>query len=112
MKDRVNFSIKTGKAINNLLDRFIKIIQSTHGNFSRFQFHDTRATYGMNFVRYYIRKGISPDAIVEQLRIRMGHNNIQTTYGYLSYDKENELISALDDAYNAYLFALSPGAAD
>jgi hypothetical protein len=41
----------------------------------------------------------------------MGHNNIQTTYGYLSYDKENELIRDLDDAYNAYLFALSSSAA-
>lgn len=112
MKDRVNFSIKTGKAVNNLLGRFIKRIQLKNENFSKFQFHDTRATYGMNFVRYYINNGISPDAIVEQLRIRMGHNNIQTTYGYLSYDKENELISALDDAYSAYLFALSPGAGE
>jgi Trp operon repressor len=112
MKDRVNFSIKTGKAVNNLLGRLIKSIQLKHEDFSKFQFHDTRATYGMNFVRYYLSKGISPDAIVEQLRIRMGHNNIQTTYGYLSYDKENELISALDDAYDAYLFALSPGAAE
>jgi len=112
MKDRVNFSIKTGKAVNNLLGRLIKSIKLKHAGFSKFQFHDTRATYGMNFVRYYISKGYSPDAIVEQLRIRMGHNNIQTTYGYLSYDKENELISALDDAYDAYLFALSPGSAE
>ena len=107
-RDRVDFTLSEGRSLNNLVARLIKKIRLDYPEFRSFRFHDTRSTYGMNFVRHFIREGKSPDFVVDQLRIRMGHSNIQTTYSYLNFDHLNEQIEQLEDAYMAFLSALTP----
>lgn len=89
-RDRVSFTIQTGNAVRNHLNRLIRDIKVYHPNFNAFSFHDLRATYGMNFVKDADASGAGD--IREELKHRMGHSNFETTQRYLKYDENNEMI--------------------
>ena len=102
-RDRVDFVPSKGRALNNLVSRLIKKIRENHPDFRQFRFHDTRATYGMNFVRHFVGSGMPPNVVVEQLRIRMAHANLETTFQYLNFDEEYEQAQTVEDNYYGYL---------
>lgn len=107
-RDRVDFPIAVGQAMNGLMSRLRKKINAEHPDFKSFRFHDLRATYGMNFIRSWIEAGNNPNVGVGLLQVRMGHNSIQTTYQYLSYAAEVEEITRLEDAHYKILNGRSP----
>ena len=103
VRERSNAKRKTGKAVDSLIHRFRKFIEIEHPDFRHFKFHDFRATYGINFMRDAINGGKSATQAVEELRIRMSHNSVQTTYEYLDYTADIGLITKLEDGYYSVL---------
>ncbi|UUA72098.1 tyrosine-type recombinase/integrase [Cellvibrio sp. QJXJ] len=91
-KERVSFPIHQGNAVRNYLSRLIRDIRLKHPDFNSFQFHDFRATYGMNFVRDSEASGAKD--VRDELKARMGHSSFNTTQSYLNYDVNSELIRA------------------
>lgn len=89
-RDRVTFTIQSGNAVRNYLNRLIRDIRINHPDFNAFGFHDLRATYGMNFVRDADSSGAKD--IREELKQRMGHSNFNTTQRYLNFDDDNEMV--------------------
>ena len=108
LQDRVDFPISEGQEINTLMKRLKDFISAKHPDFRDFKFHDLRATYGMNFMRNWINAGKNPNIGVGQLRVRLGHSSIQTTYQYLNYASEVEEITKLEDDHYAILNGDSP----
>tara|TARA_R110001583_G_scaffold74100_7_gene205518 strand:- start:27781 stop:29286 length:1506 start_codon:yes stop_codon:yes gene_type:complete len=90
-RDRVEFTIQNGNSIRNYITRLIRQIRLTDPNFKKFRFHDLRASFGMNFVRDADAHGIKD--IRDQLKVRMGHSNFNTTKMYLEYDSDNERVT-------------------
>lgn len=103
LKERIDFPISDGQAITNYVQRLIKQIRLNYPNFNHFRFHDLRATFGMNFVRQSLRTGIPPDEILQLLKVRMGHSNIQTTLGYLNYDNTTNQLDELSTIHFNWL---------
>ena len=91
-RDRVSFSIQTGNALRNYLNRLIRDIQANNPDFNAFRYHDLRATFGMNFIRDADASGTKD--IRNELKARMGHSSFNTTQDYLNYDKNNEMVKS------------------
>lgn len=91
-KDRVSFPLQQGNAVRNYLCRLIRDIRLKHPDFNSIQFHDFRATYGMNFVRDADASGAKD--IRDELKARMGHSSFNTTQSYLNYDENSENVRA------------------
>jgi len=108
LRDRVDFPIADGQAVNNLMGRLKTYIHDKHPDFRNFRFHDFRATYGMNFLRSWINAGKKPNVGVGELKGRMGHSSVQTTYQYLNYAAEVEGITEMEDAHYEILNGRSP----
>lgn len=72
-----------------------------------YQFHDLRATYGMNLtdeqLEYVARGEISLHQAREFVRVRMCHESSATTDLYLQYRQNLEHIRQVTSAYNDHL---------
>jgi integrase len=108
LRDRVDFPIANGQAVNNLMRRSKKAIHANNPDFPPFKFHDLRATYGMNFIRDWINAGKNVNVGVGELKTRLSHNSVHTTYQYLNYASEVEGITKLEDAHYDILNGKSP----
>lgn len=101
--NRIDFPVVRGRALNNLTKRLADKIRQKHPSFKDFRFHDTRATYGMNFVRHFIDAGHPPSKVVSDLSARMGHADTSTTHAYLSFDSNKDRVDTTEDSYAAWL---------
>lgn len=76
-----------------------------------FQFHDLRASYGMNWVDgiqpKIDRKEISYSQAVDILREKMWHSNSRTTELYLKYRSKQNIIADANEAHFAHLEKLA-----
>ncbi|KZZ48660.1 hypothetical protein A3759_27605, partial [Thalassolituus sp. HI0120] len=50
LKERVNFTPKTGQAIRTKVNELIKVLRENNVEFRSFRFHDLRASFAMNFL--------------------------------------------------------------
>lgn len=108
LRDRMDFPIANGQAVNNLMARLKASIYAKHPEFRNWKFHDLRATYGMNFIREWLEAGKNVNVGVGELRVRMGHRSIQTTFQYLNYGSEVEGMTELEDLHFDSLNGRSP----
>ncbi|MGP4846194.1 hypothetical protein ACTXGQ_18850 [Marinobacter sp. 1Y8] len=108
LRDRVDFPTANGQAVNNLMRRFKKAIYADNPDFPAFKFHDLRATYGMNFMRDWINAKKNVNVGVGELKRRLSHSSVFTTYQYLNYAAEVEGITKLEDAHYDILNGKSP----
>lgn len=99
LKNMGDFPIVNGQAITNFVNRLNQVILSQHPNFIAFRFHDLRATYGMNYVRDSLNAGVKPSLVLNMLKARMGHSNINTTMIYLNFDDFSAQIDTLSLAH-------------
>lgn len=81
---------KNGQAVRQfMMERVIPWIQKNHDKTFRYQFHDLRATFGMNLTASQlalVQQGtISLHDAREFVRTRMGHDSGATTDRYLKY---------------------------
>jgi integrase len=94
--------VHDGATVRVFLSGLIAKIKVDHPNFTRFRFHDLRATYGMNLLEKILAKlGEKQTAMAALVEVQqcMGHSNIQTTMRYLNYrGRFNERV-AVQDAF-------------
>ncbi len=106
---------KTGQAVRQFItDKVIPLIRSKFNapNFS-YQFHDTRATYGMNLTDCQLERVNMGEITLHQARefvkARMGHQSPATTDKYLQYRSNHQLASNINIKYDEHLRKLTEG---
>jgi integrase len=104
---------KVGQGVRQYIrEKINPFIQAKYGvpNF-HFQFHDTRATYGMNLVDEKLKlvemKQASLKEVMEFVQTRMGHESISTTERYLTYRSRLKMVRAAQDGWEAHLEKLA-----
>lgn len=98
-----DFKVKSGQSLRNELNRFIERIQKQYSNFTRFTFHDLRATSGMNIVRSMREKSYPDSKIFDRVRQHLNHRNIQTTELYLNFDDEITEFFEIQDSFGSFI---------
>ncbi|WP_111811622.1 tyrosine-type recombinase/integrase [Acinetobacter soli] len=102
--DRPQLTIRRGEAVRKSLEELITIIRKNHEDYTPFTFHDLRATFGMNFLKYLLDNGVSKDKCFLFLKEAMGHSNIETTLSYLNYQDVMEQFSSAQEKLEFDLF--------
>lgn len=102
-----------GGAIRGFISDSIKPVLTQFGTPLNFKFHDLRATFGMNLVRFsrpLLDAGqTSYLAVLDLVRRRMSHVSIDTTEQYLKFDEKKELVLAAQDGFEEYLSQILGG---
>lgn len=104
---------KTGQGVRQFItERVIPFIRNKHNITTfRYQFHDTRATFGMNLTDAQLElvsKGeMTLHEAREFVRNRMGHESSETTDRYLQYRKNLKFVRATNAAYDNHLRKLA-----
>ncbi|WP_085920460.1 tyrosine-type recombinase/integrase [Halomonas sp. CSM-2] len=80
-----DFIQNKGDTVRMNLKKFRQNLAKTHPELRYFKFHDLRATFGMNLVRKLNNKGYTSAQILNEVKTRMGHSNIETTQTYLDF---------------------------
>lgn len=104
---------KTGQGVRQfIVERVIPSIRQSHGakNF-RYQFHDLRATAGMNWTDHQLKlvdQGkITLHQAREFVRVRMGHQSSATTDRYLQYRGHLAQLRATIETHESHLRKLA-----
>ncbi len=109
LKRRLVKSTKQGQALRAYIKSQVIPLASTKlgDRGFHYKFHDLRASFGMNYVDFWIGKsGTDPKArekCLKQLSALMWHSNIETTLGYLNYRDNIRVFEAADDGWHNYL---------
>lgn len=77
-----------------------------------FKFHDLRATYGVNYVEARRNKDgkiFDESRVISNLRERMGHSDIKTTYLYLRYTEDIKTMNEIEDEFQNELMIKCKG---
>lgn len=100
---------KSGQGVRQFIyERVIPLIQTISGDPTfKYQFHDTRASYGMNLTDFQLELVKRGDLTLHQARefvkSRMGHDSSATTDRYLNYRKNLQIASSINAEYSAHL---------
>lgn len=110
--DKKTRYIPSGQAVRQYIsEKIIPFIRSKYNspNF-KYQFHDTRATFGMNLTDFQlslVAKGdINLHSAREFVKARMCHESSQTTDKYLQYRNNIELARNINADYEDHLHKL------
>lgn len=100
---------KTGQGVRQFIyEKVIPFIRNNNGEpgFS-YQFHDTRASYGMNLTDFQLDRVKQGDITLHQARefvkSRMGHESSATTDRYLNYRQNLQIASSINSEYSIHL---------
>ncbi|NNH39581.1 tyrosine-type recombinase/integrase [Acinetobacter terrae] len=102
--NREQLSIRRGEGVRKNLDELLKKILEHKKDFPLFSFHDLRATFGMNYLRFMINTNLNKDQCFLRLKEVMGHSNVETTLSYLDYQDMTNEFSDAQDQLEANLF--------
>ncbi len=100
---------KTGQGVRQFIkERTIPFIREKYrAPGFRYQFHDTRATFGMNLVDEKLKlveeNKTSLKEVMNFVQIRMGHSSLSTTERYLTYRSRVNMVRAAQDGWEAQL---------
>lgn len=104
---------KLGQGVRQYIrDHVLPFIREKHGvSAFHYQFHDTRATFGMNLVDAKLtlveQKKATLKDVMEFVRVRMGHTSIATTERYLTYRSRLKMVRAVQDDWESRLEKLA-----
>jgi hypothetical protein len=103
---------KVGQAVRQFItERVLPHIRERHGASFHYQFHDLRATFGMNLTDQQLELVASRKITLHQARefvkTRMGHASAATTDLYLQYRESLEQVQQAGAGYEKHLKALS-----
>lgn len=104
---------KSGQAVRQFIkDRLVPCIRTTYSVTAfHFQFHDLRATFGMNLTDWQLELVASGKTTLHQARefvkARMGHNSAATTDRYLQYRQNLQFIRTARGDYENRLIELA-----
>lgn len=98
---------KKGQPVRQFMrDYVLPMVQKQHPEF-RYQFHDTRASYGMNLTDQQLlavaRGESSLHEAREFVKTRMGHESSATTDRYLRYRGRLKLVRKVNSGYDQHL---------
>ena len=103
---------KNGQAVRQFItERIIPILRLKTGdpNF-HYQFHDTRASYGMNLTDCQLAQvnlgEVSLHQAREFVKARMSHESTTTTDRYLQYRSNLKIVSSINSMYHEHLIKL------
>lgn len=105
---------KTGQGVRQFItDRVIPFIREKNNSNFRYQFHDTRASYGMNLTDHQLERVSKGDITLHQARefvkARMCHESSATTDRYLQYRHNLNIGSNINKKYDEHLQKLIDG---
>lgn len=99
---------KCGQGVRQYMtDYIIPFIRKKYDSRFHYQFHDTRATYGMNLVdtRFILieKKESTLKEVLDFVQARMGHASPATTERYLNYRSRLKMVHAVQDGWESKL---------
>lgn len=99
---------KRGQAIRQLITDYIKpIVRKAHAPQFHYQFHDLRATYGMNLTDEQLKKVARGEITLHEARefvkSCMGHASASTTDLYLEYRGKLEFTRSVNNGWGDHL---------
>jgi len=99
---------KTGQAVGQFIrERVLPYIREHYAANFAFQFHDTRATFGMNLtddrLALVAQGGITLHEAREFVKSRMGHSSAAVTDRYLNYRRNLHLTRQVNSDYDSHL---------
>lgn len=103
---------KGGQGVRQYMtDYIIPFIQKKHDPAFHYQFHDTRATFGMNLVDDRLRlveaKQLTLKEVIAYVQTRMGHASSATTERYISFRSRLKIVQAVQDGWEARLQSMA-----
>ncbi|CAD5202150.1 tyrosine-type recombinase/integrase [Pseudomonas sp. FEN] len=107
MKNRA----ESGSAIRQFKRQLEKIIAQT-GNAFKFQFHDLRATFGMNLLEDHMKNSkseLKELEALEMVRSRLNHSSLEVTRRYLNFRKTQGRVSQAQSGFEAHLRTIIDG---
>lgn len=116
LNSQLRRSAPSGRSLRKFIEeRVIPLVQQTIPKF-RYQFHDLRATFGMNWVDYQMQQA-GPEGFDkrylwarDQLRKLMWHKNALTTDKYLKYREHMHHLEQAQQGWSHHLAQLIRGA--
>ena len=104
-----NFSAEAGSALRQFKKKILEKLKEMGASFT-YQFHDLRATFGMNLLEDFIRQlnggKMNQIQLLDKLRLRLNHKDIHTTMGYLRYREDHPLIAQAQSDFETHLEGL------
>lgn len=108
--------VKSGQGVRQFItERVIPFIREKHSNPKfKYQFHDTRATAGMNWTDHQLKLVEQGKATLHEARefvkTRMGHESSATTDRYLQYRQNLKIVRWAGTEYESHLKVLMDSA--
>lgn len=104
--ERREFIPRSGGSVDKLLKNLVGKMVENEPDINAFRFHDLRATFGMNLVRYLSSSGMSGVQLLVSVRDRMGHRDLSVTQRYLDFDEMINDMSVVTESYECNLFGI------
>lgn len=103
-------SHEKGSAVRKFIRDTLTPQLKADGHHFTFNFHDLRASFGMNLVderRELLTQGkIGYLELIDYVAKRLHHSNRQTTMSYLDYRRVNEMVHEADTDYQRHIMSL------
>lgn len=100
------YSAEAGSAIRQFTKKVKEKLFNMNALFS-YSFHDLRATFGMNLLEDYYKQlengKMNQITLLEKLKQRLGHEDINTTLAYLKYREDHPKLAQAQDEYEIHL---------
>lgn len=101
-----DYSNERGSAIRQFNQRIHKELKKLFQEF-KFQFHDLRATFGMNLIEDYMKNHkeveICQNALLDLVRGRLNHSSIEVSLRYLRFRADHPLIAHAQSEFESHL---------
>ncbi|MDH4564252.1 site-specific integrase [Pseudomonas sp. BN411] len=105
-QEAFDYSSEKGSAIRQYLKTIGEKLNEMGANF-RYQFHDLRATFGMNLIEdnmKHVENGkMNQLELLDLLKNRLNQEDINTALGYLKYREGNELVAYAQSDFEDHL---------
>lgn len=100
---------KQGQSLRTFITR--RIIPKVRARLNRldfsYRFHDLRASFGMNFVDFNVKRiavgGAEREKVIRQLAGLLWHSNLETTVRYLDFRYHMKMTDAANEGWSTYL---------
>jgi len=103
-KSQERTNLRNGDSVRKFIKRqLLPTMKKAFGQNYHFQFHDTRATFGMNLVdacNKLVDEGEMPASeVLPFVQSRMNHSDSKTTEKYIKYREKNKQVAKVVESY-------------
>ncbi len=103
------FSAEKGSAIRQFAAVIQEQLMKNNTSF-KYQFHDLRATFGMNLLEDYMQKRDKGEMnqleLLDKLKNRLNHEDVNVTLGYIKYRQDHPILAQAQSEVEAHLEAI------